>query len=55
VADPLKKVRDFLDTKEATEAPERSKLSRRIVKHADDEEKAGLVNRVLDEIGYPVD
>jgi hypothetical protein len=55
MADALKKVRDWLEAKETAEAPERSKLAKRITKHADDEERAGLLNRALDEIGVPVD
>ncbi len=43
--DKLKKFLDDTDT-----GPERKKLAERIVKDADDEESAGLLNRLLDHL-----
>jgi hypothetical protein len=43
--DKLKKWLEDEDT-----GPQRKKLAERIVKDADDEESAGLINRVLDRI-----
>lgn len=44
------KLTKWTDAQEASKAPERHKLGTRLLRDADDEETAGLINRVLDEI-----
>lgn len=44
------KLSKWLDDESAKEAPERHKLASRLVKDADDEESAGLINQALDRI-----
>jgi hypothetical protein len=40
----------WLDDSEAAKAPERHKLATRLIREADDEETAGLINRLLDDL-----
>jgi hypothetical protein len=40
----------WLDDNEASKAPERHKLATRLIREADDEDSAGLINRLLDEV-----
>lgn len=44
------KLSKWLDDNEAAKAPERHKLASRLIREADDEESAGLINRLLDEL-----
>ena len=44
------KLSKWLDDEQAKEAPERHKLASRLAKDADDEETAGLLNKLLDKV-----
>lgn len=48
---PIKdKLKKWLDDENKAKSPERYRLAERLTKDCDDEESAGLVNRLLDDV-----